>query len=447
MAGSESARPKVCFIPLTNTFFGFELAENAREKALDALRKLDVELVVPTNKAINTVESALTVCRKCVEADVDLALVFFCSWSNEEVPNTIAMELSDYPILCWSIPSPPELISPCGLIAAASNFKRLGKKFSYILGDINDAKVMNKIYKFAKVSSVAKKLKRAKIGVVGYNCPGMIDTTFNEIEIRALGPEVVHLSLAELIDRCAAIDEKKALEDADQLIAKVGKVIEPAKNEIVDAVKMYYALREIIEVNKLSAIAVRCWPELREQRKVLPCYGLSRLSDEGIMGVDESDVTGGITQLITYWLTGVPSFNGDLSAIFPEQNVIQLWHCGAASSKLATSWQDIHIRNHAQVGVSVELEFPLKPGRVTLAKLTRPMGGRYSMLIATGNALQVSPRTRGNPANIRLDVPVDRFIDAMVKEGVEHHVILSYGDIKEELTMLCDILNIKPIIP
>lgn len=108
------------------------------------------------------------------------------------------------------------------------------------------------------------------------------------------------------------------------------------------------------------------------------------------MGLDESDVTGGITQLITYWLTGVPYFNGDLSAIFPEQNVIQLWYCGAPSSKLATSLQDIHIRNHAQVGVSVEVEFPLKPGRVTLAKLTRPIGGRYSMLIATGNALQIS---------------------------------------------------------
>jgi len=443
----KSARPKVGFIPLTNTFFAFELAEDARKRALDALGRLDVELVVPADKAISSVQEALTACKKCIEADVDLALVFFCSWSNEEIPNTVAMELPNYPMVCWSIPSPPELISPCGLITAASNFKHLGKKFSYILGGIDDEKVMSRIYKLSKAASVAKKLKRARIGVVGYNCPGMIDATFNEIEMRSLGPEVVHLSLADLIDRSAAIDERKALQDAEQLIAKVGKVVEPTKREIADAVKVYYALRGMAEAHRLDAIAVRCWPELREQRKMLPCYGLSRLSDEGIMGVDESDVTGGITQLIGYWLTGVPSFNGDLSAIFPEENAIQLWHCGAASTKLASGWQDIHIRDHAQVGVSVEVEFPLKPGRVTLAKLTRPIAGKYSMLIASGNVLQVSQRTRGNPANIRLDIPVEKFVDAIINEGVEHHIIVVYGDIKEELMILCDMINIKPIIP
>lgn len=443
----RNARPKVGFIPLTNTFFAFELAEDAREKALDALGRLDVELVVTADKAINSVQEALTACKKCIEADVDLALVFFCSWSNEEVPNAVAMELSNYPIVCWSIPSPPELISPCGLITAASNFKHLGKKFSYILGGMDDAKVMSRIYKLSKAASAAKKLKRARIGVVGYNCPGMIDTTFNEIEMRSLGPEVMHLSLADLIDRSAAIDESKALEDAEQLIAKVGKVIEPTKREIANAVKVYYALRDMAEAHRLDAIAVRCWPELREQRKTLPCYGLSRLSDEGIMGVDESDVTGGITQLIAYWLTGVPSFNGDLSAIFPEENTIQLWHCGAASTKLASGWHDIHIRDHAQVGVSVEVEFPLKPGRVTLAKLTRPIAGKYSMLIASGNAVQVSPRTRGNPANIRLEASVEKFVSAMVENGIEHHVIMAYGDIREELMMLCDMLDIKPVVP
>lgn len=447
MRDVKTARPKLGFIPLTNSFFASEAAEDARKRVLDVLAKLNIEVVVSADKTIKSVQEALTACKKCIQTDVDLALLFFCSWSNEEIPNAVAMELSNFPIVCWSIPSPPELISPGGLITAASNFKHLGRKFSYVLGGIEDAKVTSRIYKMSKAASVAKKLKRAKIGVVGYNCPGMIDATFNEIEIRSLGPEVVHLSLADLVDRSAAVDEKKAATDAERLIAKVGKVVEPTMREIVDAVKVYYALREIAEAHELDAVAVRCWPELREQRKMLPCYGLSRLSDEGIMGVDESDVTGGITQLVAYWLTDIPAFNGDLSAIFPEENAIQLWHCGAAATKLASGWHDIHLRNHAQVHVSVEVEFPLKPGRVTLAKLTRPIAGKYSMLIATGDVLQVSPRTRGNPANIRLDVSVEKFVSAMVENGVEHHIIMAYGDVAEELTMLCDFLDIRPIIP
>ena len=445
MSHTRNGRPTVGFIPLTNTFFAFKLAEEAREKALDALKGLDVDIVVWADKAINSVEEAVAACNKCREADIDLALIFFCSWVNEEIPNTVAMELFNYPMVCWAIPNPPELISPTGLVAAASNIKRLGKKFTYVLGGFEDSKVMKKIRQLSNAAFVANKLRRAKIGVVGYNCPGMIDTTFNEIDIRKLGPEVVHLSLTDLIDRSAAIDERKALEDAEQLIARAGKVIEPTNREIAEAVKVYYALRGMAEAHKLDAIAVRCWPELREQRKMLPCYGLSRLSDEGIIGVDEGDVTGGITQLILYWLTGIPPFNGELSAILPD--AIQLWHCGAAPTKLASSWHDIHIRDNSQVGGGVEVEFPLKPGRVTLAKLTRPIGGKYSMLIATADAVEVTPRMRGNLANIRLDVPIEKFIDAMVNQGVEHHIMVTYGDIKEELMMLCDMIDINQIIP
>jgi L-fucose isomerase-like protein len=445
MLHAHSARPKIGFIPLTNTFFGFNLAEDVRENALDVLKRLDVDLLVSADKAINSVQEAIAACKKCVEADIDLALIFFCSWVNEEIPNTVAMELFNYPMVCWAIPSPPELISLTGLVAAASNIKRLGKKFTHVLGGFEDTEVINRIYKLSNAASVAKKLRRARIGVVGYNCPGMIDTTFNEIDIRKLGPEVVHLSLVDLIDRSTTIDERKALEDAEQVIAKAGKVIGPTNKEVAEAVKVYYALRGMAETYKLDAIAVRCWPELREQRKILPCYGLSRLSDEGIIGVDECDVTGGITQLILYWLTGIPPFNGELSAILPD--AIQLWHCGAAPTKLASGWHDIHIRDNSQVGGGVEVEFPLKPGRVTLAKLTRPMGGKCSMLIATANAVEVSPRMRGNLANIRLDVPIKKFVDAMVNEGVEHHIIVAYGDIKEELMMLCDMIDINQIIP
>lgn len=439
--------PKVGFIPISNTFFGFELSEKVMREAMRALEKLDVNLFVPFDGVISSVGDAIAACRKCLEEDVDLAIVFFCSWSNEEIPNAIASELFNRPILLWSIPVPEELISPCGLVAAASNLKRMGIRFGYVFGAVDDPETLRRIRSYALVCAAIKKLKRAKIGIIGYNCPGMIDVTFDEVSVRKLGPEIVHLSLLDLMDRYNSIVDEAVSKDVDDLMKSVGGLVEPTRSDVVNAVKMYYALREIADQYRLDAISVRCWPELREKRGILPCYGLSRLSDEGVMGVCENDAMGAVMQMILYWLSGLPPFIGDLGAIYQKDNVIQLWHCGAAATKLAPSLRDIYIRSHSQTGVGVELEFPLKPGNVTIARITRPMNGKFGMLITTGQVLPAEKKLRGNPANIKLDVPVSRFLDALIRGGVEHHLIMAYGDLTEELRTLCELMDLDPIIP
>jgi len=57
--------------------------------------------------------------------------------------------------------------------------------------------------------------------------------------------------------------------------------------------------------------------------------------------------------------------------------------------------------------------------------------------------LVIASEERGNPAKIRLDDPLE---NALVKGGgVEHHLIMVYGDIRRELFMLSEILDLEPI--
>jgi len=190
---------------------------------------------------------------------------------------------------------------------------------------------------------------------------------------------------------------------------------------------------------------VRCWPELREGMGLTVCYALSRLSDEGIPGIDENDVTGGTTQLIMHWLSGRATFNGDLRTVDIKNNVVQLWHCGSAPTSLASSMKHIEVREHCQTRKGAVLEFALKKGQVTLAKLSRTLKGKNKILISTGKVVE-TPVTRGNIANVKIDVPVSAFMDRLIREGFEHHVVLVHGDIKDELLELCRILRIEPVI-
>lgn len=444
--------PKVALISLYHPLFGLKQIEKVRMEASSRLKQMQIELIelsVIDAKSVfpEVIHHTREACQECIQKDVDLVLLLFCTWVPEEVPNTIAMELFHYPMLLWAIPEPSELISPCGLISATSNFIRLGKKFSYVIGSPTNQQTMETILAIAKAVAVVKKLKRCRIGVVGYVCPGMIDVTFNEVDVRALGPELVHLDLLELLAKFEKIRENEVSVEINRLKGAV-KNITAQENDIVNSVKLYLALREIVREHNLDAIGVRCWPELREQLGLTICYALARLGDEGTPGIDENDVTGGITQLVMSWLTEQPTFIADLSAIYMDKNAIQLWHCGAAPLKLALDIKNAQVCGHHALArkKGAVVEFPLKLGRVTIAKLSRPVMGEYRMLIMTGNVIE-TPATHGNPVNVKLDSPINQVLEAWVKEGIEHHAILAYGDIKRELVELCQIMKIKHVTP
>jgi L-fucose isomerase-like protein len=92
-------------------------------------------------------------------------------------------------------------------------------------------------------------------------------------------------------------------------------------------------------------------------------------------------------------------------------------------------------------------EFPLKPGRVTLARLGEKRDGDgFRMLIATGEGLDTDLFVRGNPLKIKFDAGCDKLREVVINQGWEHHYALSYGDLVPELLDLCRCLDIEPVV-
>jgi len=59
------------------------------------------------------------------------------------------------------------------------------------------------------------------------------------------------------------------------------------------------------------------------------------------------------------------------------------------------------------------------------------VNGRFRILITGREAPQLSPIERGNTAKVKLDDPLESFLDTLMKCGVEHHTIIAYGDIRK----------------
>jgi L-fucose isomerase-like protein len=200
-------------------------------------------------------------------------------------------------------------------------------------------------------------------------------------------------------------------------------------------------LRHLADRERLDGLAVRCWPEFFTQLGCAACGALSMLSDEQTPCSCEADVNGTLTQLILQWLSGEPAFGSDLVSLDPDQDGAVLWHCGLAP--LAMADPDVPPRGtiHSNRKLPLLLEFPLKPGRVTVARLSEATGS-YRLVVGGGEMLQAPPSFSGTTGLLRFDRPVQEVMNIILSEGLEHHLSITYGEHRPALLALARLLKI-----
>src|SRR4030042_5266206 len=96
--------------------------------------------------------------------DVDGFILYQPGYANEEMGCLLASEMRDYPMLLWARwgSASEELSIPlAGLFGQASNLKRLGKHFFYLLGEPGEASTKGTIMAFARAGMAARKLRAA----------------------------------------------------------------------------------------------------------------------------------------------------------------------------------------------------------------------------------------------------------------------------------------------
>jgi L-fucose isomerase-like protein len=125
-----------------------------------------------------------------------------------------------------------------------------------------------------------------------------------------------------------------------------------------------------------------------------------------------------------------------------------VWHCGAAPCGLAKPGCTPELHCSATVeGGGVKGctgEFPLKPGRVTLARLGETRDGRgFRMLVCPGTGIDTDLFVRGTPLNVKFDAGCEAVRREVMENGWEHHYALMYGDRVDELTAFCRNMNIE----
>lgn len=435
-------QPRIGLLTMKSPYRDIE--EGIRKKVLKALTDADLKVVV--DDVISNKSEVKCVVKKLREKDADIIIVNFHGWQTGDIMIHLAKMLQEIPIVIWGLGKTKEpLISSSpylelsAFLEATSNLKRIGKGFKLVIGG-PDGDALQQIRTIAKAATLVKELYDIKLGMIGYPPPGMVDATPYELGcIAKFGLGIEHLDLLELAREKKKISDDEVKKTVETL--RKNFIIKAEEESVTEASKLYLALRKVIDTHDLDAVTLRCSPELRYE--CLPCLALSMLSSESVTTACEADLSSALTALILEELTNSPSCTFDFGEMDKAANTITLWHCGFCwDTKLVEATSEKFVLSQSPFGKGLFLSLLLKPGKITLAKLDKECN---KMLVAEGEVIRPKKIQEGGFAEVQLEENVNDFLMKAAINGFEHHIVLIYGRLKDELKELCNMLGIDAI--
>lgn len=447
---------KIVYLPLTKANWVNAELETAREKSKAFLSSLPGVAVVGGDKMIEDEAGAMAELEKYRREGAGLVVAHLLSFALGVVLPRFAKALN-VPVVLWSVPEPP----PAGGRLRANSFcaanmnshilYKLYIPYFNVFGEISDESTAKQLIRAVAVTRTLACLKELRVGSVGGRVPGFFTSDYDEMLLRnKIGPEVIPLTALEAVSMAKNMpDDKK--EEAKRILladASLHGSDAPTDAQFEKSASLFAAIREMTAKYMLGAVTLRCWPEViaDEMFGITLCSTIGHLNNHGTLTVCEGDVYAAVMLTALRELSGQDVFFCDLIKLDGDFGVA--WHCGAAPCSLCKQGFQPQIRRSSTVGgggvKGCVCEFPLKPGRVTFARLgeTRD-GSSFRLLVATGDGLETDLFVRGNPLKVRFDAGCAALRNELLNNGWEHHFSMAYGDLTEELLALGRALDIE----
>jgi L-fucose isomerase-like protein len=432
-------------VALARPTFDVPYAEQVATTAWETLQGLDVNLAGSKDLLFDAaaVESAISALQK---QTLDLFLVMQVTFSDATMTVKLA-DCIDAPVLLWSFPEPRSggrlrLNSVCGINLAAHALARAGQTFSFLHRDADEKETLQVILDIARAGKVKRKLAETRIGVIGQHPEGFDTCNYDtELLSKRFGVSVDFMELQALFKRARLIPADETDEVYARVQADLGNLSALEQEPLRKSLKIYSALRNLAVEKKFNGLAVRCWPEMFTEFGCAACGPMAMMNQEMIPCACEADVYGTISTLMLQGLNDAPAFMTDMVDFNPKDNTAVFWHCGLAPLSMADIEGPIRATIHSNRKLPLLNEFSLKPGRITIARLSQSKNV-VRLVIGSGEIIRAPMSFSGTSGVVRFDRPVEEVLKTIIMEGLEHHVSMAYGDCRESLKKLANMMDI-----
>lgn len=204
----------------------------------------------------------------------------------------------------------------------------------------------------------------------------------------------------------------------DNFINNAAGCIEPTREDIVKAYRLYKALRRLANEEHLDALTLQCF-SLIPTTKTTGCLALALLNDSGVVAGCEGDLQSIFTLLLAKEATGVDGFMANPAHINIEDNTLIIAHCTIGLKQT----RKYIIRSHFESLSGVAIQGILNEGDITVVKF----GGKdlSRRVVLTGHIVenQDDPNKCRTQLLIKFDndSPVSYFLENTIGN---HHIVL-----------------------
>ena len=415
---------KLGVVCLARKTFDFAAAGEIYARTKEDLRRLEQVEWVFEDELVIEIEDAHRAAQKMSAHCVDAVVVISGTFHLGHLALIIDRAVQK-PVLLWAFEELPydggkiRLNSVCGLNLNASNLYKAGNDtFVCHSGSAIDESWVDAVRMKAAI-------EKAHIGLIGFRAHGFFNLGIDELRtFRETGMLLDHYEISDLLMQSVSDTEAAAYEQKVRALFSCGGVNDEQVNKVA---YLCASAEKFMQVNKLTAAAVRCWPEHAAAFGIAPCAMMSVLQSLGIVLACEGDVEAAMTMLACKAVGVKSPFMADLSQVNFKEDFALMWHCGVAPADLWDGCCERSLDTYFAGGKGVTADFVMKSGEVSILRFDSARG-KTRVFHARGEAKPMEKLLKGTYAKVVFEHPVKELLDTVAYNGVAHHVVLSYGD-------------------
>lgn len=393
--------------------------------------------------------------------DVDIIVAFELAYTKGIVPARCFIDTTA-PVLVWNTQRIRRLGEDDGFDVVMLNsgmagmpeltavLLRTGRDFEMVTSHWDDPEGRRKVREVITAAAVRRRLRTARIGLVGHPFEGMTDLMFDGLSLRQeVGPVVWPLEPEKIAVRCGEIPQP----DVDAAVAaeraKHAVEMEPALFE--RSVRLALAIESVIREHGFDAFTAFDQVWLTDPRVgIIPSFGTGRLCELGIPAAPEGDVNCAVAQLVMQELAGQATTVENYVIDF-DNNAVMFSHDGHGNPALGTPgttkvkhsiyYEGVH-------GFGAGFEFAYEPGPVTNLALVTMGEGVWRFVISEGEFLPFPPRPISAPQTLfrHHELEIADWCDAWCQAGAPHHMAAARGSWTSQLLVLARMLGIDAVV-
>lgn len=332
----------------------------------------------------------------------------------------------------------------------ANAMVRAGRRFEVVTGEWESPEFVERIDRWARAARAVTAWRGLRVGVFGYPMNGMGDARVDETALlRSLGPEVeviapgtLHRTMADL----PAEDVSALMEWEDQAFDVDPRL---SKGEREDHARMQLGIERLLVRHGCEAYSTH-FDAIGEDGRFarLPMAAASTLMAQGYGFAGEGDVLAAAVVHAGHRLAGDGHFTEMYAMDFPSDSIL-MSHMGEGNWRVAREDEPLRlIKRPLGIGGLDDpptVVFRYRPGPATLASLVALGGERFRLVVAEGEVIDA-------PALPSLEMPYGQFrpssgvrgcMDAWLRAGGTHHMVMNTGHRTEDWRVLCELAGIE----